>query len=154
VTGFQSPEEAALATWASSPSANAQVVSADIRADRAEVVLKVGPGYTDYVYCQRGDDGWQETVSGNGPTHRWDDPTYILWDENILESDRDADTPPRRSRLVEYVALVVAISVTDIAAISIASALDATWLWFPLQLVFLLGGLHLYKRIARRVRAR
>jgi hypothetical protein len=42
-------------------------------------VVDTTPHYLYWVYCQRDRDGWHETVSGNGPTSRWDDPTYIDW---------------------------------------------------------------------------
>ena len=80
MAGFESPEEAALATWANSPEAHARIVSVDVRGDRAEVVIDTDPSYPDYVYCQRRVDGWHEAVSGNGPTDAWDDPSVIAWD--------------------------------------------------------------------------
>ena len=43
---------------------------------------------------------------------------------------------PNPKKLLGYAALVVVIAATDIAAVSIAAAIDATWLWFPLQMVF------------------
>lgn len=80
---FLSPEEAALATWHNSRGAKASVRSVEIRNGRAEVLVETdqrGSDYLDYVYCVQSEDGrWREVVSGNGPAHRWDDPTYYDW---------------------------------------------------------------------------
>ncbi len=77
--GHASPEMAALATW--SQAAEAQVVSIEVRGDRAELVIKTFPPHPDgyWVYCIRRHDGWHETVSGNGPIVGWDDPGVIEW---------------------------------------------------------------------------
>jgi hypothetical protein len=77
--GHASPEEAALAGWASAPAARARVLSVDVRGDRAEVIVDTERSYPDWVYCVRRGDGWYETVSGNGPCVGWDDPTAIEW---------------------------------------------------------------------------
>jgi hypothetical protein len=70
-------ERLALGDW--SPEANAQVVSVTLSGNRAEVALLVNGDYGYWVYFQRDDEGWCETVSGNGPTSGWDDPTFIEW---------------------------------------------------------------------------
>ena len=71
-------ERLALAEW--SPAAAAQIVSVTVVGARAEVVVRLGPGYDDFAYVQRDDAGsWRETVSGNAPTVGWDDPTQIAW---------------------------------------------------------------------------
>ena len=71
-------ERLALAGW--SPAAGAQIVSVTVVGARAEVVVRLGPGYDDFAYFQRDDAGaWLETVSGNAPTVGWDDPTQIEW---------------------------------------------------------------------------
>lgn len=71
-------ERLALAEW--SPAAGARIESVTVVDDRAEVVVRLGPGYDDFTYFQRGDDGaWHEIVSGNGPTVGWDDPAQIEW---------------------------------------------------------------------------
>ena len=50
-----------------------------VAGDRAEVALTVN-GHSDYwMYFQRDRDGWQERVSGNGPTIGWEDPSLIEW---------------------------------------------------------------------------
>jgi hypothetical protein len=76
---FDSPEAAALANWPAA--AEPRVVSVTFAGDRAEVVIEVDPEYRyrDWVYCIRRDGRWVETVSGNGPTIGWDDPTAIQW---------------------------------------------------------------------------
>lgn len=77
--GHESPELAALATW--SQAAEVQVVSVEVRGDRAEVVTQTRPPLPDgyWTYCVRRQDGWHETVSGNGPTKDWHDPAIIEW---------------------------------------------------------------------------
>ena len=61
--GHESPELAALATW--SQAAEVQVVSVEVRGDRAEVVTQTKPPLPDgyWTYCVRRQDGWHETVS-------------------------------------------------------------------------------------------
>jgi hypothetical protein len=80
VPGFESPEAAALATWQSAPSARSRVVSVDVRADRAEVVIDTDPSYPDWIYCVRREGRWDVVVSGNGPSIGWDDPDSLPWD--------------------------------------------------------------------------
>ena len=71
-------QQPALAEW--SPAAGAQIVSVTVVGARAQVVVRLGPGYDDFFYFQRDDAGsWSETVSGNGPTVGWDDPTQLGW---------------------------------------------------------------------------
>ena len=79
---YDSPEEAALAGWQSTPAAHARVVSTTIIGDRAEVVIATvtDPDGQDWVYCVEGDGGWREAVSGSGPCDGWDDPAVIQWD--------------------------------------------------------------------------
>jgi hypothetical protein len=79
--GFDSPDDAALAGWQEFPGARARVVSSRIINDRAEVVVAVGadPGYLDYAYFVRRDGRWFGAVSGNAPTHRWWDKSYLEW---------------------------------------------------------------------------
>jgi len=68
VESFPSPEEAALDTWRSCPTANARVISVEVREDVAHVVIDTDPSYPDYVTCFRSDDGWIAGASGNGPS--------------------------------------------------------------------------------------
>jgi hypothetical protein len=75
-SGHDTPEAAASATWASAPSANAQVISVDVRSDSAEVVIDTDPSYRDWVYCKRGSGGWVVVTSGNGRNHAWTDPDW------------------------------------------------------------------------------
>jgi len=75
--GHPSPQAAALAGW--SDATQVRVVSVDVRGDRAEVVLDTDPSLPYWVYCVRSEDGWHETVTGNGPTVGWDDPNEIQW---------------------------------------------------------------------------
>jgi hypothetical protein len=70
-------ERLALGDW--SPEAHARVVSVALAGNRAEVALLVNGDYGYWMYFQRDDEGWCETVSGNGPTIGWDDPTAIEW---------------------------------------------------------------------------
>lgn len=79
--GFDTPDDASLAGRLESPGAHARVVSSQVIDDRAEVVVAVGagPGYRDYAYFVRRDGRWFEAVSGNAPTHRWWDKTYLEW---------------------------------------------------------------------------
>jgi hypothetical protein len=77
--GFDSPQQAALASWASAPSAHPRVVSVDVRGDRAEVVIDTDPSYPDWVYCVRRNGQWSVAIAGNAPCHRWDDPEFIHW---------------------------------------------------------------------------
>jgi hypothetical protein len=67
----------ALGDWP--PDADAQVVSVTVAGDRAEVALLVNGDYGYWMYFERDAQGWCETVSGNGPTDGWDDPTLIEW---------------------------------------------------------------------------
>jgi hypothetical protein len=78
--GFDSPEQAALASWASAPSAHAHVASIDVRGDRAEVVIDTDPSHPDWFYCVRRNGRWFEVVSSNAPTTGWDDPSILDWD--------------------------------------------------------------------------
>ncbi|SNR96301.1 hypothetical protein SAMN06893096_10186 [Geodermatophilus pulveris] len=50
-----------------------------VASDRAEVALSVNGDYGYWAYYRRDDHGWQETVSGSGPTTGWDDPAAIEW---------------------------------------------------------------------------
>ena len=77
--GYESPEAAALAGWASTPGADARVVSVAVRGDRAEFVIDTDPAYLDYVYCPRRNGRWFEVVSGNAPTTGWDRPATLDW---------------------------------------------------------------------------
>ena len=61
---FESPEAAALAGW--TPAARARVISVALRGDDAEVLVHVGPGYPDFVWCTRTPTGWIAGASGNG----------------------------------------------------------------------------------------
>ena len=70
-------EGLALGDWP--PDANAHVVSVTVAGDRAEVALLVNGDHGYWMYFLHDDDGWRETVSGNGPTSGWDDPTLIEW---------------------------------------------------------------------------
>lgn len=62
-----------------SPQAHARVVSTTIAGHRAEVVLLVNGDHGYWMYFLRDGEGWRVTVSGNGPTIGWDDPTDIEW---------------------------------------------------------------------------
>lgn len=77
-------ERLALDDW--SPKADARVVSTTLAGNRAEVALLVNGDYSYCMYFLRDQDGWHETVSGNGPTIGWDDPTFIQWRD-------DSETP-------------------------------------------------------------
>ena len=70
-------ERLATAEW--SEVAGARVVSISVVGQRAEVSLLVNGDYEYWIYFQRDEQGWQETVSGNGPTEGWDDPDSIYW---------------------------------------------------------------------------
>lgn len=72
-------EQVAMGTWARYPAADATVRAVTIAGDRAEVFIEVAGGYPDYVYCVRHDGGWGEVLSGNGPCHRWWDPSLYGW---------------------------------------------------------------------------
>ena len=76
---FSTPEEAALAGWSRTTGVTPRVVSVDVRGDRAEVQLAVGPDYPDFVYVVRDGAGWTEVASGDGPTIGWDDPHQLHW---------------------------------------------------------------------------
>lgn len=73
----RSLERLALSEWSSS--ASARVVSITVAGDRAEVALLVDGDYEYWLYFQRGQEGWRETVSSNGRTIGWDDPSVIQW---------------------------------------------------------------------------
>jgi hypothetical protein len=77
---FETPVEAALATWRDVAGVTVQVESVEVRGGRAEVILGLGvPGHRDFVYCVQQDGRWVEAVSSNGPTIGWDDPDQIHW---------------------------------------------------------------------------
>ena len=78
-TGFETPGQAALAGWASVPSARPQVGGGRHSRDRAEVVIDIDPSYADRVHCVRRNGRWFEVVSGNAPTAGWDDPEFTAW---------------------------------------------------------------------------
>jgi hypothetical protein len=80
--GFDSPEDAALAGWASTPSARARVIAVEIVGDRAEVVLATDDDHNhgDWVYCARRDGLWHEVLSGSGPSSGWSDPAVLHWE--------------------------------------------------------------------------
>ena len=73
-------ERLALVEW--SENANARVVSVTIAGNRAEVALVVNGDYGYWMYFQRDDEGWCETVSGNGRTVDWHDPSGIQWEND------------------------------------------------------------------------
>jgi len=77
---YESPEEAALAGWSSTPSARARVVSVEIVDDRAQIVLAINDDYRDWVYCTRREGRWREGLSGNGPSDGWSNPDVLRWD--------------------------------------------------------------------------
>jgi hypothetical protein len=70
-------ERLALAEWPEQ--AGVRVRSATVAGDRAEVTLTVNGHYDYWMYYQRDRDGWEERVSGNGPTTGWEDPSAIQW---------------------------------------------------------------------------
>jgi hypothetical protein len=70
-------ERLALAEWPEQ--AGAQVRSVTVAGDRAEVTLTVIGHYDYWMYFQRTRVGWEETVSGNGPTIGWEDPSAMQW---------------------------------------------------------------------------
>ncbi len=67
----------ALADW--SEAAVAHVVSVSVVGRRAEVAVVVNGDHEHWTYFQRDEEGWHETVSGNGPTLGWDDPGAVDW---------------------------------------------------------------------------
>jgi hypothetical protein len=76
--GFDSPEAPALATWQSTPSARAHVVSVDARHDRADVVIDTDPSHPDWAYCvDEAADG--SSRCREGPSTAWDDPDLLDW---------------------------------------------------------------------------
>lgn len=80
---YDSPEEAALAGWASTPSAHPRVVSVEVVNDRAQIVVGTDSdpdGDHDWVYCVRRDGRWREVISGSGPSSGWSDPNVLNWD--------------------------------------------------------------------------
>jgi hypothetical protein len=72
--GWPTPEEAALASWAHTPNAEAKVVQVEpaASADAVYVSVQVGGARTgfhdlDIVTCQKGSDGrWRESGSTGG----------------------------------------------------------------------------------------
>ena len=58
VPGFATPEEAALDSWRSCPSAQARVVRVTIADRTALVVIDTVPSHPDHVQCLRITDGW------------------------------------------------------------------------------------------------
>ena len=74
-----SPEQAALAGWCGSLSAQPDVVRVTIRGHRAAVVIDTAPSHPDYVYCIEHEGQWREVVSGNGACVGWDDPERFNW---------------------------------------------------------------------------
>ena len=76
---FDMPEAAALAGWSQTSAALARVAQVTVRGRRAEVVLDLEPTDREWVDCVRGEHGWREAVSGNGPTVEWDDPDADNW---------------------------------------------------------------------------
>jgi hypothetical protein len=82
-SNYDSPEEAALAGWTSTPSAHARVVSVEVVNDRAQVVVATDgdpDGDHDWVYCVMRDGRWHEVMSGSGPSSGWSDPSVLNWD--------------------------------------------------------------------------
>jgi len=69
LNGYRTPEEAALAGFP--PAAAARLVGLVVRGKRAQVELRVGPEYPDFVDCERVDGRWHERSSGNGPNLVW-----------------------------------------------------------------------------------
>jgi hypothetical protein len=67
----------ALAEWPEV--AAARVVSVTVVGNRAEVALVVNGDYQYWAYFQRDEEGWLETVRGNGPTFGWEDPSAVEW---------------------------------------------------------------------------
>jgi hypothetical protein len=68
----------ALEDWPEA--AGARVRSVIVAGERAEVALVVSGYYEYWTYYVRDEHGrWTEVVSGNGPTHGWQDPTVIEW---------------------------------------------------------------------------
>lgn len=63
---FERPEDAALSRWPAA--AEPRVVSVDVRGDKAEVQIAVGPSYDYWVRCERRGTGWEEVSSANGPS--------------------------------------------------------------------------------------
>jgi hypothetical protein len=70
-------ERLALAEWPGQ--AGVRVRSVTVVGDRAEVALAANGDYDHWVYYQRDVNGWQETVSGNGPTTDWENTGVIQW---------------------------------------------------------------------------
>ncbi len=67
----------ALAEW--NEKAAAQVISVTVIGNRAEVALVVNGDYEYWSYFQRDEEGWRETVEGNGPIVGWEHPGDIEW---------------------------------------------------------------------------
>ena len=63
--GFATPEEAALDSWRSCPSAQARVVRVTVSDPTALVVIDTAPSHPDHVQCLRITDGWV-VVSSSG----------------------------------------------------------------------------------------
>ncbi len=67
---FDTPEAAALGTWASTPSAHARVLSVAIDGDIATVVVETDASNsvynTEYNYCKRVSDGRWVGWGSNG----------------------------------------------------------------------------------------
>ncbi len=68
-------ERLALAEWPAP--AGVQVRSMTVAGDRAEVTLTVNGHHDYWVHYQRDRDGWEEKVSGNGPTLGWENASAI-----------------------------------------------------------------------------
>jgi hypothetical protein len=67
--GYDSPEDAALAGWDSTPSAHAHIISVEVVGDRAQVVIATEgdpDGDHDWAYCVRQERRWHEALSGSG----------------------------------------------------------------------------------------
>jgi len=63
--GFDTPQEAALAEWASLPAAQARVESCEVVGDEAWVVIDTNPRHRDKNYCLRSTTGkWWVAASG------------------------------------------------------------------------------------------
>jgi hypothetical protein len=64
--GFATPEEAAMAEWASYPTVDARVVTVEyIDDDHAVVVTDTMPSHPMWNYCERTASGWTFTHDHN-----------------------------------------------------------------------------------------
>jgi len=89
---FDSPEAAAMSEFP----ADCRVVASAVDGDDAYVLIDTNPSESAYLYgvcVRRGDGGWEEGTSGNGPGWTLTDfegelGTLVLWGEAPEGADR------------------------------------------------------------------